>query len=86
MQIVFQIVLTVIGAFLSVVLTKFLIQNGRMLAQISQRIDEGLRKMDEGFRKMDEGFRKMDERTAKIAELIVLEADKTRELIKTMKA
>lgn len=74
MEVIFQVIFTVIGAFLSVVLTKFLIQNGRVLAQISQR-------MDEGFRKMDEGFRKMDERTAKIAELIMLEAEKT---IKTL--
>ena len=36
----FQIVLTIIGAFLSVVLTKFLIQNGRA-------IEKGFGKMDE---------------------------------------
>lgn len=37
---VFQVIITVIGAFLLVVLTKFLIQNGRA-------IREGFAKMDE---------------------------------------
>lgn len=85
MDIIFQVIFTVIGAFLSVVLTKFLVQNGKVLREISQRMDEGFRKMDEGFRKMDEGLRRMDERTAKIAELIKLEADKTREVINTLR-
>ena len=72
MDIIFQIIFTIIGAFLSVVLAKLLRQNGRVLE-----------KLDEGFRRMDEGFRRMDERTAKTSELIVSESRKTRALIKT---
>lgn len=75
MDIIFQIIFTVIGAFLSVVLTKLLVQNGRAIQEMSQRIDEG-------FRKMDEGFRKMDERTAKISELILLGSERTRGTVK----
>lgn len=67
MDIIFQIIFTVIGAFLSVVLTKLLVQNGRVLGEIR------------------EIGRRMDERTAKIAELIAQEADKTRKLIRTLK-
>ncbi len=74
MDIIFQIIFTVIGAFLSVVLTQLLRQNGRVLEEIR---DVG--------RRMDEGFRRMDARTAKIAELIVLEAQKTRRAIKRRK-
>jgi len=71
MDIIFQIIFTVIGAFLSVVLTKVLIQNGKILAEMK--------------RAMEEGFRRMDERTEKIAELIKLEAERTRELIQTLR-
>ena len=60
--------LTIIGAFLSVVLTKLLIQNGSAI--------------ERGFKKMDEGFRKMDMRTKEIADLIVQEGKLTREAIK----
>ena len=63
-----QIALTIIGAFLSVVLTKLLIQNGSAI--------------ERGFKKMDEGFRKMDMRTKEIADLIVQEGKLTREAIK----
>ena len=63
-----QISLTIIGVFLSVVLTKLLIQNGSAI--------------ERGFKKMDEGFRKMDMRTKEIADLIVLESKLTREAIK----
>lgn len=63
MSLVFQIIFTVIGAFLSVVLTKFLVQNGRAIAELGK---------------------KMDERTAKIAELIISEGEKTKELMKLM--
>ncbi len=74
MDIIFQIIFTLIGAFLSVVLTKLLAQNGRVLEEIRQL-----------GQRMDDGFRKMDERTAKIAELIVLEAEKTRKAIRRRK-
>lgn len=74
MDTIFQIIFTVIGAFLSVVLTKLLAQNGRVLEEIREL-----------GRRMDEGFRRMDERTAKIAELIAQEANKTRKLIRTLK-
>ena len=35
--------------------------------------------------KLEEGFRRMDDRTAKIAELIVAEGERTRELIKALR-
>lgn len=70
MDLVFQIIFTTMGAFLSVVLTKFLIQNGKAIA--------------ENGRAIVELGKKLDERTAKIAELIVSEGEKTRELIKSI--
>jgi len=63
-----QVALTIIGAFLSVVLTKLLIQNGSAI--------------ERGFKKMDEGFRKMDMRTKEIADLIVQEGKLIREVTK----
>lgn len=63
-----QIALTIIGAFLSVVLTKLLIQNGSAI--------------ERGFKKMDEGFRKMDMRTKEIANLIIQEGKLIREVTK----
>jgi hypothetical protein len=72
MDLHFQIVFTVIGAFLSVVLPRVLIQNGKQIQMM--HID------------MRESFKQMDERTAKIAELISLEAEKTRELIQALKS
>ena len=60
MNLAFQIILTAIGAFLSVILTGFLIQNGRAVAELGKRFDE---------------------RTVKIAELIVSEGEKTREIL-----
>ena len=63
-----QIALIIIVAFLSVILTKLLIQNGSAI--------------ERGFKKMDEGFRKMDMRTREIADLIVQEGKLTREAIK----
>jgi hypothetical protein len=70
MSLIFQIILTVIGAFLSVVLTRFLVQNGRAI--------------EANGRAIAELGKKLDERTAKIAELIVAEGEKTRELIKSL--
>ncbi len=70
METVLQILLTIIGAFLSVVLTKFLIQNGR--------------KIDEVLRKMDEGFKRMDERTVLIAKLIVTEGEERKKLVESL--
>ncbi|PIU68315.1 MAG: hypothetical protein COS84_01250 [Armatimonadetes bacterium CG07_land_8_20_14_0_80_40_9] len=70
METVLQILLTIIGAFLSVVLTKFLIQNGR--------------KIDEVLRKMDEGFKRMDERTMLIAKLIVTEGEERKKLVESL--
>ncbi|MBI4548034.1 MAG: hypothetical protein HY707_08645 [Ignavibacteriae bacterium] len=75
MDLVFQIIFTFLGAFLSVVLTTLLIQTGKAIQDLGARMDERTAKIAE----------LVDERTAKIAELIVTEADKTRELIKTLK-
>jgi len=45
-QILFSLYFAFIGAYLSVVMTKVLRQNGRVL----DKIDEGFRRMDEGFK------------------------------------
>ena len=45
-QILFGLYFAFIGAYLSVVLSKVLRQNGKVL----ERMDEGFRKMDEGFK------------------------------------
>ena len=79
----FQIALTVIGAFLSVILTKFLIQNGRA-------IEKGFRKMDERTKEIAEGITKatkeiaegITKATKEIAALIVQEGKGIKELIK----
>jgi hypothetical protein len=70
-QILFSLYFALIGAYLSVVLSRVLRQNGRVLD-----------KMDEGFRetgtKTDEGFRRMDETFKLISRLIVEENESTR--------
>ena len=93
MSLAFQIIFTVIGAFLSVILTKFLIQNGRAIAENGRAIAENGRAIAENGRAIAENGRaiaeigkKLDERTAKIAELIVAEGEKTRELIKSLRS
>lgn len=74
---------TILGVFLT--LTAWI--NGRT---IKKYLGELIAKEEALTRKMmDEGFRRMDERTEKIAEkiaeLIVTEGEKTRELIKALK-
>jgi len=63
-QIVFSLYFAFIGAYLSVILTRQLRQNGRVL----ERMDEGFKRMD---KRMPEGFKL-------IAKLIVEEDEKTR--------
>ena len=70
MAMVLQIIMTVIGAFLSVILTKFLITNGRAIAENGRAIAENGKKTEEGFRL--------------IARLIVEENEKTRKEILAM--
>lgn len=82
MDLVFQIIFTGLGAFLSVVLTRLLIENGRAIRELGNRMDAGFRRMDQGFRKMDAGLKRMDERTEKIAQLIVAEGKRTRKILK----
>jgi hypothetical protein len=77
MEIVVQIMFTIIGVVLSAFLGKLISQNGKIL----KKMEEGFRmmgeKMDEGFRRMDEGFKelgqKMDEGFRLIALLILAE-------------
>lgn len=77
-QILFGLYFAFLGAYLSVLMARILNQNGMVL----KKMDEGFRmmgsKMDEGFKRMDEGFRIM-------AELVVSEGEKTKELIKSLK-
>jgi hypothetical protein len=68
MDLIFRIIFALMGAFLSVVLTKLFIQNGKAIQNLTHLVDEG--------------FRKMDERATKIAELVSVEAEKTREAVK----
>ena len=86
MNLAFQIIFTVIGAFLSVILTKFLIQNGKAIAENGRAIAENGRAIVENGRAIAEIGKKLDERTAKIAELIVAEGEKTRELIRSLRS
>jgi len=90
MDLHFQIVFTVSGAFLSVVLPRVLIQNGKQIQMMHIDMRESFKQMDERTAElhedMRESFKRMDERTAKIAELISLEAEKTRELIQALKS
>ncbi len=76
-QLVLQVIIALIGVFLSGVLTGFLIQNGRA-------INEGFREMDKRaevrHREVMGYFKKMDERTEQISRLIVADGEKTREL------
>ena len=46
MNLVFQIIFTIIGVVLSGLIGKLLSQNGKIL----ERMDEGFRRMDEGFK------------------------------------
>lgn len=47
MDLVFQIIVTAIGAFLSVILAKFLIQNGRAIVDLGKKLDERTAKIAE---------------------------------------
>jgi hypothetical protein len=80
MEIVIQIIFTIIGVVLSAFLGKLISQNGKILKRMEEgfrmmgeKMDEGFRKMDEGFRRMDEGFKRMDEGFRLIALLILAE-------------
>jgi hypothetical protein len=76
-DIVVQIIFMIMGAFLSVVLTRILIQNGRQIKILSEEMKIMSSEMKLFGEKMDEGFRK-------IGDLIVEEGRNTRELIKTV--
>lgn len=75
MNLAIQTALVVFGAFLSIVLTKFLIQNGRAI------VDEG-RKTRELIEKISELIKEMREETKAF---VLSEDNKTRELIKGVK-
>lgn len=49
-QLVFALYFSLLGAYLSIILSRVLKQNGTVL----HKIDDTMAKMDEGFRKMDE--------------------------------
>ncbi len=61
-----QIALTVIGAFLSVILTKFLIQNGKYIRQNG----EAIRQNGEAIRQNGEAIRQNGEALRQLAEII----------------
>jgi hypothetical protein len=72
MEIVVQIMFTIIGVVLSAFLGKLISQNGKIL----KRMEEGFRmmgeKMDEGFKRMDEGFKELGQRMDEGFRLIAL--------------
>ena len=68
MSLIIQIIFVIFGAFLSVVLTKFLIQNGKAIGEEGKHTRELIEKISD---KMDEGFRL-------IGSLIAAESDETR--------
>jgi predicted PurR-regulated permease PerM len=80
-----QIIFVVMGAFLSLILTKLFIQNGKMVQRLESRLDAGLRGLNNTLSSLNETLKRIDERTAKIAELIVADGEKTRELIKSLR-
>jgi hypothetical protein len=75
MSTILQIIWTIIGAFLSVILTRLLIQNGRAIREVGEKMDERTEKLSAQIRETSE----------RISELIVTEVRETRELIKALK-
>ena len=75
-ELITQIVFMVIGVFLSVLMTKFLIQNGRILQEIMglskeiKSIGEGIKSIGEEIKSLGEEMRKMDERSIQILQEI----------------
>jgi hypothetical protein len=61
-QLFLGIYFALLGSYLSILMSRILKQNGRVLDKIDLTTRVVGEKMDEGFRRMDEGFRKMDER------------------------
>ena len=71
----FQLYFCLVSAYLSVVLSRVLYQNGRVLKKMDEGFNKTLQKMDEGFRRTDEGFKL-------IARLIVEKNEETKKLCK----
>ena len=100
MSIISQIIFMVMGAFLSVILTRLLIQNGKAIAANGKAIAENGKAIAangkaiaengkaivENGKAIRELAKKLDERTALIAELIVAESDRRKEIIKSLRA
>ena len=92
MPLVLQVIITIIGAFLSVILTKFLITNGRAIAENGRAIAETnaeTRKAiaetsAESRRRFKEVLERFDERTALIARLIVAKGEERKELMERL--
>ena len=70
-----QIVFSIIGAFLSVILTKIFIQNGRHIRNLGESMEEN-RKEARQF------LEKMSEEISKLGNLIIQEAKLTRGVMK----
>jgi hypothetical protein len=79
MEIVVQIMFTIIGVVLSAFLGKLISQNGKILKRMEEgfrmmgeKMGEGFKRMDEGFKKMDEGFKELGQRMDEGFRLIAL--------------
>ncbi|MEW6684807.1 MAG: hypothetical protein AB1393_01190 [Candidatus Edwardsbacteria bacterium] len=87
MNLVFQVIFTIMGAFLSVALTVIFVQNGRQIKQLGTEMKHLGERMDEGFKKMDNTLTKISElivaENNKFAELVVSEERNTRALIES---
>ncbi len=81
-----QIAFSIIGAFLSVVLTKIFIQNGRYIRQLGESMEENRKEARQLLEKITGQIGKTSQQITEsqryIAQLIAADGVKTRELIK----
>ncbi len=81
-----QIAFSIIGAFLSVVLTKIFIQNGRYIRQLGESMEENRKEARQLLEKITGQIGKTSQQITEsqryIAQLIAADGIKTRELIK----
>ena len=81
-----RIAFSIIGAFLSVVLTKIFIQNGRYIRQLGESMEENRKEARQLLEKITGQIGKTSQQITEsqryIAQLIAADGVKTRELIK----
>ena len=85
MQIVFQIIWTVIGAFLSVILTKLLIQNGKYIRQNQELIRQNQKMLQQNQELIKQHWEDTKQNQRMIKKLIELVDARTEMLIRELK-